>query len=100
MKALIAVLIFFCALAKPADADGLRLERYAYPFPVKIFKFTSQGQNLEMAYMDVQPAGTNPPVVVLLHGKNFSGAYWAQTASALQSAGFRVIMPDQIGFGK
>jgi pimeloyl-ACP methyl ester carboxylesterase len=37
---------------------------------------------------------------VLLHGKNFSGGYWEGTARALLAAGFRVVMPDQIGFGK
>jgi pimeloyl-ACP methyl ester carboxylesterase len=53
-----------------------------------------------MAYMDVQPKNPNGKNVLLLHGKNFSGLYWEQTASDLAKAGFRVIMPDQIGFGK
>lgn len=38
--------------------------------------------------------------MLLLHGKNFSGAYWEATAHALVAAGFRVVMPDQIGFVK
>lgn len=38
--------------------------------------------------------------MVLLHGKNFSAAYWEETAKALSAAGYRVVMPDQIGFGK
>jgi pimeloyl-ACP methyl ester carboxylesterase len=100
MKKFIAVLIFVFAAREIIFADGIRLENFDYPFPVKMFKFTSQKQNLEMAYMDVSPTNANPPTVVLLHGKNFSGAYWAQTATALRDAGFRVIMPDQIGFGK
>jgi pimeloyl-ACP methyl ester carboxylesterase len=37
---------------------------------------------------------------VLLHGKNFSGAYWATTIKMLTEAGYRVIAPDQVGFGK
>jgi pimeloyl-ACP methyl ester carboxylesterase len=37
---------------------------------------------------------------VLLHGKNFSGAYWEPTIRALVQDGFRVVVPDQIGFGK
>src|ERR1700679_384275 len=81
-------------------ADGVRLENFQYPFPVHIFKFSSQQQNLEMAYMDVQPTKANGQTVVLLHGKNFSGAYWEQTAAALSQSGYRVIIPDQIGFGK
>lgn len=37
---------------------------------------------------------------MLLHGKNFNGAYWEQTAKDLSEKGFRIIVPDQIGFGK
>jgi pimeloyl-ACP methyl ester carboxylesterase len=81
-------------------ADGIRLENFNYPFPVHIFKFSSQQQNLEMAYMDVATTNANGQTVVLLHGKNFSGAYWGQTAIALSQIGYRVIIPDQIGFGK
>jgi pimeloyl-ACP methyl ester carboxylesterase len=44
-----------------------------------------------------QPAAKT---VVLFHGKNFFGAYWKDTIEVLNKAGFRVIVPDQIGFGK
>jgi pimeloyl-ACP methyl ester carboxylesterase len=44
----------------------------------------------------VEPRGA----VVLFHGKNFFGAYWKDTIAALTDAGYRVIVPDQIGFGK
>jgi pimeloyl-ACP methyl ester carboxylesterase len=37
---------------------------------------------------------------VLLHGKNFSGSYFGETAIALRDAGYRAVIPDQIGFGK
>ena len=80
---------------------GLRLEGVDYPYPVEIYKFESQANDLEMAYMDVAPtAGANGRTVVLLHGKNFNGDYWGQTARDLAAAGFRVVVPDQIGFGK
>ncbi|RYZ44664.1 MAG: alpha/beta hydrolase, partial [Chitinophagaceae bacterium] len=46
------------------------------------------------------PANPNGKTVLLLHGKNFSGAYWDSTAAVLSSNGFRVIMPDQVGFGR
>jgi pimeloyl-ACP methyl ester carboxylesterase len=60
----------------------------------------AQQHSLEMAYMDVPADKPNGRTVVLLHGKNFSGAYWAPTIRALTAAGYRVIAPDQIGFGK
>lgn len=104
----------------PVKALGLCLENYAYPFPVSYISLNIQGQPMKMAYMDVQPgsnstgnsnnpqAGTgnsnntqgNGKTVLLLHGKNFNGAYWRQTAQVLSAKGFRVIIPDQIGFGK
>ncbi|MCU7547651.1 alpha/beta hydrolase [Chitinophagaceae bacterium LB-8] len=79
---------------------GLELENFSYPFPVHYIHLHIQKQNLKMAYMDVQPAQPNGQTVLLFHGKNFSGAYWDSTAKALLANGYRVIMPDQIGFGK
>jgi pimeloyl-ACP methyl ester carboxylesterase len=37
--------------------------------------------------------------VLLLHGKNFSGLYWEPTVEFLAKQGYRVIVPDQLGFG-
>lgn len=71
-----------------------------YPFPVNYFRCSEQGQSLQMAYMDVQPVRANNKTVLLLHGKNFNGAYWEHTARELSAQGYRVIIPDQIGFGK
>jgi pimeloyl-ACP methyl ester carboxylesterase len=78
------------------------MENYAYPHPVQFFSLTIDGQDLKMAYMDVVPAGEKEKrgTVVLFHGKNFFGAYWKDTIAVLRDAGFRVIVPDQIGFGK
>ncbi|HEU5124715.1 MAG TPA: alpha/beta hydrolase [Verrucomicrobiae bacterium] len=101
MKGIVSSLASLLFLGFSARAaDGIRLENFPYPFPVQMFHFTNQQQALEMAYMDVQPAHSNAEVVVLLHGKNFCGAYWDQTATALRDAGYRVVIPDQIGFGK
>ncbi len=76
-----------------------RLTEYKYPFEVKTHEFQSQGQTLQMAYMFLK-GKSEKPVVTLLHGKNFNGAYWEGTARYLNSLGFSVLMPDQIGFGK
>ena len=80
---------------------GIALEEFAYPYPVQFFALENQGQSLRMAYMDVRPSGPDQgKAVVLLHGKNFYGSYWQNTIKALTAAGYRVIVPDQIGFGK
>lgn len=90
------------ATAQEPKAWGLCLENYDYPFPVQYISLDIQQQAMKMAYMDVKAANGagNGKVVLLLHGKNFNGAYWRTTARALSDKGFRVIIPDQIGFGK
>ncbi len=90
------------ALAAPAwsqPAYGPQLEGYAYPHAVQRFEFTSQGQPMAMAFMDVAPTGpANGRTAVLLHGKNFCAATWEPTIAVLAREGFRVIALDQIGF--
>ena len=83
--------------AKPLD---LRLTDWPYPFPLKEFKTTLQGQPASMMYMDVPAVGKQKGAVLLFHGKNFSSDYWKLTMMSLAQAGYRVIAPDQIGFGK
>src|ERR1700761_1192978 len=82
---------------KPLD---MNMTGYQYPYPVQFIMLNIQGETLKMAYMDVKPANPNGHVVMLLHGKNFNGAYWGKTAAVLAKNGYRVIVPDQIGFGK
>jgi pimeloyl-ACP methyl ester carboxylesterase len=63
--------------------------------------FTMYGHDVRMAYMDVPAAApASGRAVVLLHGMNFYGEYWASTIAVLRTAGFRVIVPDQVGFGR
>lgn len=103
MHLVFAAVLMAASFASPVMADplGPRLERFDYPHPVKIHSFSSQQQTVEMAYMDVAPVdGANGQVVVLLHGKNFCGATWEETITVLSGAGYRVIVPDQIGFCK
>lgn len=101
----LAAFVALLAIAPLAHAEsppryGARLEGFAYPHPVKTFTFTSQAQSLEMAYLDIAPATPNGRTVVLLHGKNFCAATWESAISALSGAGYRVVVPDQIGFCK
>lgn len=87
--------------AQAADL-GPNLENYDYPWPVSRFEIDEPQGTVSMAYMDIAPTDDirNAPVAVLLHGKNFCGAYWQDTAQALADNGYRVIVPDQIGFCK
>jgi pimeloyl-ACP methyl ester carboxylesterase len=87
----------------PADWGpmSINLEDVPYPHPVKYMAFTLEGQDVRMAYMDVPPPGTpNGRSVVLLHGMNFFGEAWTSTIEVLRKEGFRVIVPDQIGYGR
>jgi len=97
---LLALLAIRVAAAQEGPAYGMQLEGFDYPWPVALYHFQSQGQALEMAYMDVKPARPNGRTAVLLHGKNFCAATWESTITALSNAGYRVITPDQIGFCK
>lgn len=99
----LTVSLIFHACADPQKANlDKRLKTYKYPFKTKLFKFLSQTQKLEMAYMHETP-GPEKKVrgtALLLHGKNFSGAYWEKTAQELLKYDFNVLIPDQIGFGR
>lgn len=102
-KILFYIVILFTSSftnAQQRPALDIMLSNYAYPFPVSFLAFESQGQSLKMAYMDIRPSKPNGKAIVLLHGKNFNGAYWKTTAESLLEQGYRVIVPDQIGFGK
>jgi pimeloyl-ACP methyl ester carboxylesterase len=98
-------LLLFIAVASFAQQEQLKwldinLSNYEYPYPVQFITLNIQQQELQMEYMDVKPDNYNGKNIVLLHGKNFNGAYWKTTIEALTKKGYRVIVPDQIGFGK
>ncbi len=84
----------------PPPAYDPELTNYAYPRPVRVFALHDQRQDLKMAYVLAEPDPSNGRTVLLLHGKNFSAAYWEPTIRALLGKGFRVVAPDQVGFGK
>ncbi|WP_375395240.1 alpha/beta fold hydrolase [uncultured Sphingomonas sp.] len=85
----------------PAAPDfGPMLERFTYPHPVDMLTVDIVGQPASMAFMDIAPPRPNGRTVVLLHGKNFCGATWETTIASLTAAGYRVLVPDQIGFCK
>lgn len=112
MKFTKSLVMFFCVAApllafssdrvsNTVPAYNATLDGFAYPFLVNFYNIQTQGLSLKMAYMDVKPSKVEPKgAVLLLHGKNFSGYYWERIANALVAKGYRVIIPDQIGFGK
>jgi pimeloyl-ACP methyl ester carboxylesterase len=89
----------------PAPADvkpgSINCEDVPYPYPSSYLPLVLYGQDVRMAYMDVPPLGApNGHTVVLLHGNNFAGFYFGGPIEALRKEGFRVIVPDQIGYGR
>src|SRR3982075_403265 len=88
--------------AEPATRElyAIGLEGFAYPYPVSMLPLVNDGEQVRMAYMDVAPAQPNGRTAVLLHGRNFPSSYWAPVIRTLNEAGYRVVVPAQIGFGK
>ncbi|HEX9996139.1 MAG TPA: alpha/beta hydrolase [Abditibacterium sp.] len=119
MKKLLTFLVF-CALAEVTSAQvvsaplsplGAALENLDYPVAPRFIELEIEKQRVRMFYMDAasgttggmapfSPRPMQQPAVVLFHGKNFGGNYWEKPMRALVAAGYRVIVPDQIGFGK
>src|SRR3954453_22148157 len=80
---------------------SITCEECPYPYPSSYLPMTLYGQEVRMAYMDVAPqAEANGHTGVLLHGNNFAGFYFGVLIDALRSEGFRVVVPDQIGYGR
>jgi pimeloyl-ACP methyl ester carboxylesterase len=114
MVQLIASALFVMLVASPVVAQepppappaewgpmSINLEDVPYPHPVSYLSFNLEGQDVRLAYMDVAAQGTpNNRSVVLLHGMNFFGEAWTDTIAILRKEGYRVIVPDQIGYGR
>ena len=87
----------------PADVKpgSITCDECPYSHPSKYLDIQVYTQDARIAYMDVPAQGAaNGHTVLLLHGNNFGGFYFAAVIDALTSAGFRVVVPDQIGYGR
>src|SRR5688572_3750394 len=71
-----------------------------YPYPLYHFSLSIENKSVWMAYMDVKPATANGETIILFHGKNFNGYYWKEIIPSLAEKGYRVIVPDQVGWGR
>ena len=88
-------------MASGPPALGICLEEYEYPYPVRFVPVINDLQPLTMAYMDIPPGQEpNGQTVVLFHGKAFGCYYFRNVIEALTGSGYRVVAPDQIGWGK
>jgi pimeloyl-ACP methyl ester carboxylesterase len=115
-----ALALSLCVVALPAVADAQRrdilppipsptdvkpgsitCEECPYPYPSSYLDISVYSQDVRISYMDVAPRGTpNGHSVMLMHGNNFGGFYFKSMIDALTAEGFRVIVPDQIGYGR
>src|SRR5215203_3480960 len=77
-----------------------RSQNIVYPDSVKFIQLNIEMRQVKMAYMDVASKKPNGQAILLLHGKNFNGYYWKNLISFLTSNGYRVIVPDQVGWGR
>ena len=91
------LLTFFASFSISAQTNKTRV---VYPYPVKYLELTVENQPIKMAYTDAAPSKSNGQTTILFHGKNFNGYYWASVAQMLTEQGYRVIIPDQVGWGK
>ena len=70
-----------------------------YPFQPRYVDLSGPaGQPVRMALVD--EGGTGRPPVVLLHGEPTWGFLYRKMVPPLVEAGFRVVVPDLIGFGR
>ena len=87
----------------PTDVKpgSITCDECPYPYPSKYLDISVYTQDVRIAYMDVAAQGTpNGKTVLLLHGNNFGGFYFKAIIDGLTKEGFRVIVPDQIGYGR
>jgi pimeloyl-ACP methyl ester carboxylesterase len=71
-----------------------------YPATSQNISLSIEGRKVNMSYMDIRPEKETGKNILLLHGKNFNGYYWKNVIPFFTKLGYRVIIPDQVGWGK
>ena len=87
----------------PTDVTpgSITCDECPYPYPSSYLGLSVYSQDVRISYMDVAPRGApNGHTVLLLHGNNFAGFYFRVIIDGLIADGFRVVVPDQIGYGR
>ena len=94
MKPTFFLFLFIYLVATKTNAQ------VTYPYPLQSFSLAVEHKNVQMVYMDIKPATANGKTIILFHGKNFNGYYWKDIIPGLTEKGYRVIVPDQLGWGR
>ena len=68
-----------------------------YPFAPH---YVAVGENLRMHYVDTGPDDAAPETVLMLHGEPTWSYLYRSMIPMVAAAGYRVLAPDLIGFGK
>ncbi|NQU37655.1 MAG: alpha/beta fold hydrolase, partial [Actinobacteria bacterium] len=82
-------------LTTPADRfENIR----GFDFPTQYARVSdTEGGHLRIAYRDIGPH--DAPVVVMLHGEPTWSFLYRDVVPPVSAAGYRVIVPDLVGFG-
>jgi pimeloyl-ACP methyl ester carboxylesterase len=99
---ILAYILFGCAAQTPNVRQGepgqsFFNDQVTYPYRVKYSDARAgNGTVWKIGYMDVAPMfKPNPKVLVLIHGRSFSGAYFGHTIRIALKHGIRVVVPDE-----
>ena len=68
--------------------------------PLQFMTVRAADETVPLAYVDVSPPLANGRTALLLHDRGAGDERWAATIAALADAGFRVLAPDLVGYGR
>jgi hypothetical protein len=68
--------------------------------PLQFMTVRAADETVPLAYVDVSPPLANGRTALLLHDRGAGDERWAATITALADAGFRVLAPDLVGYGR
>lgn len=91
----IVCLLISCTLQ---NKQKLKSSKTIVDFSNKLqYNFLEVDDTIKMAYLDI--GRISDPIVLLLHGEPNSSFVYRNIAPSIAEAGFRVIIPDLVGFG-
>jgi pimeloyl-ACP methyl ester carboxylesterase len=91
------LIVFLTSLLLLDNTGGAQV---TYPAPLQFISLQNERKTVKMAFMDIASSSSSGKAVVLLHGKNFNGYYWKNVIPFFSGQGYRIIIPDQLGWGR